>query len=204
MATESIRVSGIVAASPGRVYEAWLSGREHGAMTGGKATSDATIGGAFTAWDGYIWGRNHELDPGQRIVQSWRTSDFPKDAADSRLEVLFEPAPGGTRITFVHSEIPESQGTKYRDGWLSFYLQPMARYFEQAGRPTQILDASSMPGVTPKPLAKAKPKSVSPKKKAAPKKKKAAVAKKRPKKPAKKGYIATTKKKKKPTRRKKR
>ncbi len=162
MATESIRVSGVVSATPERVYEAWLTSREHGAMTGGKATVDATVGGAFTAWDGYIWGRNFQLEPGVRIVQSWRTSEFPKDAPDSRVEILFEAVEGGTRITFVHSEIPESQGAGYRDGWRSFYLEPMAKYFEQAARPTQILDAEALAsiraGERPKPLAKAEPK----------------------------------------------
>jgi len=188
MATESIRVSGVVSATPERVYEAWLTSREHGAMTGGKATVDATVGGAFTAWDGYIWGRNFQLEPGVRIVQSWRTSEFPKDAPDSRVEILFEAVEGGTRITFVHSEIPESQGAGYRDGWRSFYLEPMAKYFEQAARPTQILDAEALAalrtGERPKPLAKAEPKKAAAptaKKKAPPaRKKKASKAKAKP------------------------
>src|SRR5688572_30564748 len=127
MATESIRVSGIVSATPEHVYDAWLEGREHSAMTGGKATAAATVGAPFSAWDGYIWGRNLELERGHRIVQTWRTSEFPKDAADSRLEILLEPVEGGTRITFVHSELPETQSAGYRDGWRSFYLEPMKK-----------------------------------------------------------------------------
>lgn len=161
MATESIRVSGIVPATPDHVFDAWLSGREHSAMTGGKATAGAAVGAAFTAWDGYIWGRNLELERGLRIVQTWRTSEFPKDAGDSRLEIQLEEVEGGTRVTFIHTELPATQGAGYRDGWRSFYLEPMAKYFEHAGRPTQLIDATELetlrPGPSPRPLAKAEP-----------------------------------------------
>ncbi len=95
-------------------------------MTGGAATSEPEVGGACTAWDGYIEGRYLELESPRRIVQTWRTSEFPSDAPDSRLEVRLEAVEGGTRITFVHAGIPEGQGSSYEQGWVDHYLEPMA------------------------------------------------------------------------------
>ncbi len=127
--TESIQVSAVLPASPQRIYKAWLSGREHSAMTGGKATVDPKVGGRHTAWDGYIEGTTLELEPYRRIVQSWRTTEFPSDAADSRLEVVLEKVEGGTHITLNHSDIPEWQGAQYESGWVESYFDPMRAYF---------------------------------------------------------------------------
>ena len=73
--SESIEVSRIVPASAEAIYKAWLSGSEHGQMTGSTATyndSDDT----FTAWEGYISGKTLEKEPFSRIVQAWRTTEF--------------------------------------------------------------------------------------------------------------------------------
>ena len=126
---ESIELSVILPATPQQVYEAWLSSQEHSAFTGDEATVDPTIGGKFTAHDGYIEGVTLELDPFQRIVQSWRTTDFPAGAADSRLEVTLEEASSGTRLTLLHTNIPDGQGNDYKQGWKDFYFEPMKQYF---------------------------------------------------------------------------
>jgi len=127
--TESIQVSAVLPASPQRIYKAWLSGKEHSAMTGGEATVDPKVGGRHTAWDGYIEGATLELEPHRRIVQAWRTTEFPADAVDSRLAVLLEKVEGGTRIMLNHSDIPDGQGEQYKDGWVESYFDPMQAYF---------------------------------------------------------------------------
>jgi uncharacterized protein YndB with AHSA1/START domain len=135
MPTESIEVSGVIPASPERVYEAWLDASQHSAMTGSEATVERPeVGAWFTAWDGYIKGQNLELESGRRIVQSWRTMEFPSASADSRLEVLLERAGRGTRVTFRHTEIPEGQGSGYEQGWKDCYLDPMRSYFATRGK----------------------------------------------------------------------
>ena len=70
-----------------------------------------------------------ELDPPRRIVQSWRTTEFPEGSPDSRLEVLLEPDGAGTRLTLVHTEIPDGQGARYEEGWKENYFTPMKAYF---------------------------------------------------------------------------
>ncbi len=121
-------ISDVVAASPDAVYDAWMSSEEHAAMTGGEAKIDPRVGGAFTAWDGYIEGRTIALEAGRRIVQSWRTSEFEPDDPDSEIEVTLEPIADGTKITLRHSKIPDGQ-SGYEQGWRDNYFDPMREYF---------------------------------------------------------------------------
>ncbi|HLF80485.1 MAG TPA: SRPBCC domain-containing protein [Anaerolineales bacterium] len=132
-------MSAVIPASAAELYEAWLDSAGHSAMTGGAAETSAEPGGRFTAWDGYIQGRNLELEPPRRIVQSWRTAEFEQSEPDSRLEVLFEPAEGGTRLTIRHTNLP-AHGGQYEQGWVDNYFEPMKRYFQPAQRPTPPLD----------------------------------------------------------------
>jgi activator of HSP90 ATPase len=129
---EDLEVSALLPATAKRIYAAWLDGAEHGAFTGGAATCEPRVGGKFTAWDGYIAGTTVELAPFRRIVQTWRTTDFPAESPDSRLEVLLAEVDGGTRITLRHSGIPDGQEAGYRDGWEQYYFVPMREYFAQS------------------------------------------------------------------------
>ncbi|MEK6255740.1 MAG: hypothetical protein N2C13_00300, partial [Chloroflexota bacterium] len=45
------------------LYNGWLNSEIHAAFTGGAAEIDPNIGGEYTAWDGYIWGKTLELVP---------------------------------------------------------------------------------------------------------------------------------------------
>ena len=65
---------------PDRAAQRQSQAEEHAAFTGAKATCDARVGGIFTAYDGYISGRIVELETGERIVQEWRTTEWPPGA----------------------------------------------------------------------------------------------------------------------------
>ena len=122
-------VSSTLNAAPEKVFRAWLSSEGHTAMTGSPAKVEPRVGGSFTAWDGYITGKTLELKPYTRIVQSWRTTEFPADSPDSRLEVLLEAAEDGTKITLIHSDVPDDQAGDYEHGWEESYFTPMREYF---------------------------------------------------------------------------
>ncbi len=98
-------------------------------MTGSPASVEGRVGGKFSAWDGYIYGTTLEMEPNRRILQAWHTTEFPEGSPDSRLEVLLEAEGSGTRITLVHTEIPEGQAESYLQGWQDFYFDPMTEYF---------------------------------------------------------------------------
>lgn len=96
-------------------------------MTGANATDEGD--GRFSAWDGYITGRTVSSVPHSRIVQAWRTTEFPSDLPDSVLTISFERADGGTKVTLVHEELPEGQSEAYALGWDEHYFAPMKAYF---------------------------------------------------------------------------
>ncbi|MGI9550046.1 MAG: SRPBCC domain-containing protein [Aurantibacter sp.] len=117
-------------ASPQEVYNAWLSSDGHTAMTGGKAKVDPEIGGAHTAWDGYIHGKTLAKEPGKRIEQTWRTTNFAADDPDSLIEILLEPDGEDTLLTLIHSNVPDGQTSYEETGWQQFYFEPMQKRFE--------------------------------------------------------------------------
>jgi activator of HSP90 ATPase len=118
-------------ATPEAVYEAWLSSAAHGAMTGAKAKASKKVGAAFSAWDGYIVGKNIDLVPGKRIVQSWRTSEFGADDPDSTITVTLTPVEAGVRLTLSHKNAPDGQSAYEKEGWREYYFEPMKAYFER-------------------------------------------------------------------------
>jgi len=103
-------------------------------MTGSLARVSARVGGKFSAWEGYISGKNLKLEPGRRIVQAWRTTEFAGDDPDSEIEIKLEKAPAGTRLTLRHTNIPAGQ-SDYRSGWRECYFEPMRRHFKSTKMP---------------------------------------------------------------------
>ena len=129
MKSDSTKTSAIIPAEPAAVYAAWMSTKGHSEMTGNPAKVTARVGSSFSAWDGYISGKTLELKKDERIVQSWRSTDFADEDPDSRLEVILEKAKGGTRVTLLHTNIPAGHGAEYKAGWIDYYFKPMKAYF---------------------------------------------------------------------------
>lgn len=129
------RLKATLPAAPKDIYDAWLSSAEHTAMTGGAATASAQVGARFTAWDGYIEGRNLELKPHWCIVQSWRTTQFAPGEPDSRLEICIHPKGSESEVLLIHTNIPPDQVESYRSGWVDHYFAPMRVYFAARQRP---------------------------------------------------------------------
>ena len=126
--TIAFEISEFISASPLVVYQTWLSSAGHTAMTGSPADASAEVGETFSAWDGYISGHNVELEPGVRIVQAWRTTEFQQNEEDSLLEVSLTAQEEGTLVTIRHSNLP-ANGEQYLQGWQEFYFAPMQNYF---------------------------------------------------------------------------
>lgn len=112
-----------------QIYKSWLSPQRHTKMTGGTAFVSDKVGDGFTAWEGVITGKNLELEPYHRIVQSWRSNKFEPSEEDSQIEVLLSEGDNETTLTLKHTNVPES-GEHYKQGWEEHYFEPMKRYFE--------------------------------------------------------------------------
>lgn len=123
------RLTTTLPAKPAAVYRAWLNSNAHCAMTGAAATASDKEGGRFTAWDGYISGKNLALKPEWCIVQAWRTSQFAANDPDSRLELCIHPSGSGSELLLIHTDIPPDQMAGYESGWVTHYFEPMKKYF---------------------------------------------------------------------------
>ena len=120
-------------AAPMDVYEALVDPAKHAQFTGSTATGEPVEGGTFTAWDGYIEGRHERLVPGARIVQLWRTSEFPEGHPDSRLELELRPeTEGKTRLRLTHSGVPRDQAKSYEKGWVDHYWTPLRDFLRDS------------------------------------------------------------------------
>lgn len=125
---ETIIISEVFNCSPRELYEAWLDSTKHSEMTGGKAEITDKIGEEFTAWDGYIRGKNQELIPHEIIRQSWRTSDFGEEDEDSEVKITLTENKNGCFLVLEHTNIPEGH-KQYFKGWEDHYFVPMKTYF---------------------------------------------------------------------------
>lgn len=128
---ESLKTSITLPVSADKLYKAWLSSKEHSLFTGAEAKASAKVNGKHSAWDGYICGKNLELKAGKKIVQSWRTSEFPEDAPDSILEITFEEKAGKTKLNLYHHHLQKGDAKKYKKGWQDFYFVPMKAYYSK-------------------------------------------------------------------------
>jgi uncharacterized protein YndB with AHSA1/START domain len=131
MKKEALRVTSTIPVAPTTLYFAWIDSTHHSSMTGQTAKIDPVVGAKYSCCNGYVTGKLVILDLGRRIVMSWRTTDFPRDAADSRVEVHFETLGLSTRILILHTEIPEGQSEKYKALWNERYITPMRAYFSK-------------------------------------------------------------------------
>jgi uncharacterized protein YndB with AHSA1/START domain len=133
--TTTIKQKAIIPASPKEVYDAYVDAKKHSKFTGSKATGKAVVDGKYTAWDGYIFGKNLELEDGKRVVQEWTTTDWVEGFGPSRLELTFKEVPGGTEISMVHSNVPKEQADEVAEGWVEFYWNPLKEYFSSQSKP---------------------------------------------------------------------
>ena len=138
--TYDFKLSCTLPASPEVVYDAWLDSAAHSAMTGAGAKIFNRVGGAYSAWDGYITGKTVDLIPAKRIVQSWRTTKFGANDPDSTIIVELAAAKTGARLTLTHGGVPDGQTSYENGGWQDNYFAPMKAYFAREkteGRPAK-------------------------------------------------------------------
>jgi activator of HSP90 ATPase len=114
--------------TPQELFEAWLESEQHASMTGAGAECSDREGGSFSAWDGYISGKNLRLTPYSEIIQSWRSTDFSDEDEDSSLTIRFKAIPEGCLVELIHENIPEVDAD-FEKGWKDYYFEPMQEFF---------------------------------------------------------------------------
>jgi activator of HSP90 ATPase len=116
----------ILPSPPAAIYRALLDSAAFSKLTGGAATIEAQEGGAFTCFDGYIFGRQLELVTDRRIVQAWRTQRWPEgDWSTIRFEL--HAVEGGTKLVFDQHGAPEGDVPSLSAGWHEHYWEPLKK-----------------------------------------------------------------------------
>lgn len=118
-------------ASPKQVYDAYTDPKKHTEFTGSKASGKPVVGGKYSAWDGYIFGKYLALDDGKSVVQEWATTDWEDSYPTSKLELIFRAVPEGTEITLNQTGVPKAQLSEFEQGWRDFYWNPLRTYFKK-------------------------------------------------------------------------
>ena len=130
MGTKIIRQSVTFKVSPHDVYEAIMDSKKHADFTGSVVKMSRKVGGKFSVYGGDIQGVNLELVPDQKIVQSWRYSDWP-EGHYSKSTFSLEEVQGGTRLTFTQTGVPDEFHEDISQGWRDYYWTPMKEMFEK-------------------------------------------------------------------------
>ena len=136
MRTRTVRQSVTFKPSSREVYEVLMDSREHSKFTGDKAIISRKVGGEFTVGE-YIQGVNLELVPNEKIVQSWRGSDWP-EGHSSRAIFSLRAEGSGTRLTFTQTGVPEENYEETRQGWHDYYWTPMKEMLGPTGKTKQL------------------------------------------------------------------
>lgn len=128
-------------ASRARVYEALTDSKQFDSVTklsaamasgmvaagGAAAVVSREAGGAFSAFGGYVTGRQIELVPGKRIVQAWRAGSWGEGVYSiARFELVEQGA--GTKLVFDHTGFPTGEAAHLAEGWRGNYWEPLGKF----------------------------------------------------------------------------
>ena len=131
MKTKNIKQNIIIKAAPREIYETLMDSKKHSEFTGGEAKINPKVGGKFTAYDGYAEGKNLELAPDKKIIQSWRASDWPEGHFSTVTFLLKKNGKGSTKLEFSQKEIPREFTKDISDGWKEYYWKPIKKMLEK-------------------------------------------------------------------------
>lgn len=118
-------------ATPAEVYQAFMDAEKHSDFTSSEVVIVNQEGTIFSAYDGYIEGKNSTLIEGKKIVQLWQAlePDWPEDHV-SEVTFEFEPHPDGTLMKFTHKDVPEKMYHSIEQGWKDHYWLLLQEWFE--------------------------------------------------------------------------
>ena len=129
--SKAIRQTVTIKATPHAIYETLMDSKKHAALAGGEATISRKVGGKFSISSGEIQGENLELVPDQKIVQSWRYSDW-EEGVYSRATFSLEKSGDKTKLTFTQTGVPDEHYEEIKQGWKDYYWGPLKEMLEKA------------------------------------------------------------------------
>jgi activator of HSP90 ATPase len=135
---EAIHQEVDIQATPHRIYDALTDASQFQKMellSAAMKTIDVNShpavisrepGGAFSVFGDYIVGRQIELVPDKRIVQAWRTMNWPPGIYSiARFELAGQDS--STRLIFDHIGFPAGTAEHLAAGWKANYWEPLEK-----------------------------------------------------------------------------
>ena len=129
--TKVIEQEILIKCAPHEIYEAFMDSKIHSKFTESKAKISREIGGSYSVFEGGLNGKNVELIPDKKIVQTWRSEgeNWPKGYY-SIITLILEPVDTGTMIKFTHINVPEGAYESVKEGWDTYYWEPLKELLE--------------------------------------------------------------------------
>jgi uncharacterized protein YndB with AHSA1/START domain len=106
---------------PTRVYQLLTDSKQHTRLTGQKAVIGSKVGSAFSTHGGRVSGILVDLVPGRRVVQAWRSKDFPVGAFSMAALELSRTDDGGTQLVLTHRGVPKDLIPDVEADWRTTY-----------------------------------------------------------------------------------
>ncbi|SRR5260221_754385 len=128
--TKNIEQTVTIAAEPTSVFEALMNSAQHAEFTGEDARIDPKPGGAFACYGDYINGVTLELEPNKRIVQAWRSRNWPQGTYSIITFNLKRKAGGKTELQFAQIGVPANDYADKKKGWRTHYWEPLKAFLQ--------------------------------------------------------------------------
>jgi activator of HSP90 ATPase len=126
----SIQQQVTIPAEPAQVYAVLADAEALSALSGMTGVAGRSAGEEFSAFEGNVVGRQIELVPGERIVQTWR---FPvwEPGTYSIVRFTLVAEDGGTRLIIDQHGEPDDWHDHVDANWPTFYQTPITRHFSE-------------------------------------------------------------------------
>jgi activator of HSP90 ATPase len=114
------------------LYTCIMNARIHSSFTGDEAIVEDKEGTTFTAFCGYVDGKNIVLERGKKIIQTWRANEEGWPAHHySEVVFVMKDVESGCQLDFYQTAIPDAKLNSITKGWTEFYWEPLRIYLER-------------------------------------------------------------------------
>lgn len=115
----------ILSGRPRRVMQLLTDAALIRKWSGGEAIVENMAGGRFAMFDGWVTGKVTKIGD-RELAYTWKTTDWPEDAAPSEVHYLLKDDEAGTKITLKHTGLPNEEEMKsHKAGWTDYFFDPM-------------------------------------------------------------------------------
>jgi glutathione S-transferase len=119
-----------VKAAPVKVFQALTDPKKISEWSGQRGKVEATIGGKFEMFDGWVKGKVLAYQRGKTLSYTWHPDDWDRETEASIVRYAFTPTKSGTKIVLKHSGFPDEQARKeHHGGWTEHVFGPLKGYF---------------------------------------------------------------------------